>query len=254
MLAHWGVMDGPAEAARRPGRYHWQCGGAAAAGSAAPQLMAVVKSDGYGHGMIPAARAALAGGAELAGGGARRRRRSRCAARASPAAGAGADRRARRGARGGGPRRRGPVRVDSVPLLAEIAAAAAAAGQPGPGAPQGGHRDVPRRRDTGRLARAGGRRAGRAGRRNRHDHRDLVPSGLRGHPRSPVHRRPARRFTEAVGQAEAAGARPEVRHLANTAATLTLPGHLVRPGPAGRRGVRAGHPARAAPRAGSARP
>jgi alanine racemase len=29
-----------------------------------PQLMAVVKAAGYGHGMIPAARAALAGGAD----------------------------------------------------------------------------------------------------------------------------------------------------------------------------------------------
>jgi alanine racemase len=32
--------------------------------AAAPQLMAVVKADGYGHGMVPAARAALAGGAD----------------------------------------------------------------------------------------------------------------------------------------------------------------------------------------------
>ena len=41
------------------------------------------------------------------------------------------------------------------------------------------------------------------------------------------------RFTEAVGQAEAAGARPEVRHLANTAAAITRPDtwfDLVRPG------------------------
>jgi hypothetical protein len=30
----------------------------------AAQVMAVVKADGYGHGMIPAARAAVAGGAE----------------------------------------------------------------------------------------------------------------------------------------------------------------------------------------------
>jgi alanine racemase len=41
------------------------------------------------------------------------------------------------------------------------------------------------------------------------------------------------RFTDAVALAEAAGARPEVRHLANTAAALDLPGtwfDLVRPG------------------------
>ncbi len=35
--------------------------------AAAPGLMAVVKADGYGHGMIPAARAALAGGADWLG-------------------------------------------------------------------------------------------------------------------------------------------------------------------------------------------
>jgi len=32
--------------------------------AAAPRLMAVVKADGYGHGLVPAARAALAGGAD----------------------------------------------------------------------------------------------------------------------------------------------------------------------------------------------
>ena len=31
------------------------------------QVMAVVKADGYGHGMVPAARAALAGGASWLG-------------------------------------------------------------------------------------------------------------------------------------------------------------------------------------------
>lgn len=35
--------------------------------SAAPSLMAVVKADGYGHGMVPSARAALAGGADWLG-------------------------------------------------------------------------------------------------------------------------------------------------------------------------------------------
>lgn len=33
--------------------------------AAAPALMAVVKADGYGHGMVPVARAALAGGADV---------------------------------------------------------------------------------------------------------------------------------------------------------------------------------------------
>jgi alanine racemase len=35
--------------------------------AAAPRLMAVVKADGYGHGLVPAARAALAGGADWLG-------------------------------------------------------------------------------------------------------------------------------------------------------------------------------------------
>ena len=49
-------------------------------------LCAVVKADGYGHGAVQSARAALAGGAELAGG--RRRARGARAARGGPARGA----------------------------------------------------------------------------------------------------------------------------------------------------------------------
>jgi alanine racemase len=41
---------------------------AAPAGSAGAEVMAVVKGDGYGHGMLPAARAALRGGATWLGG------------------------------------------------------------------------------------------------------------------------------------------------------------------------------------------
>ena len=36
-------------------------------GSTGPQLMVVVKADGYGHGMLPVARAARAAGAEWLG-------------------------------------------------------------------------------------------------------------------------------------------------------------------------------------------
>src|SRR3954469_3923208 len=36
--------------------------------AAGARLMAVVKADGYGHGMVPVARAALAGGADQLGG------------------------------------------------------------------------------------------------------------------------------------------------------------------------------------------
>ena len=36
-------------------------------GTSSPQLMVVVKADGYGHGMVPVARAARAAGAEWLG-------------------------------------------------------------------------------------------------------------------------------------------------------------------------------------------
>ena len=42
-------------------------GAAGPAGAAPAALCAVVKADGYGHGAVPSARAALAGGATLAG-------------------------------------------------------------------------------------------------------------------------------------------------------------------------------------------
>ena len=47
-------------------------------------LMAVVKADGYGHGLVPAARAALAGGADALGRRGASRRRWRCAPPGSP--------------------------------------------------------------------------------------------------------------------------------------------------------------------------
>ena len=47
------------------------------------QVLAAVKADGYGHGMVPAARAALAGGAAWLAS-PTWRRRSRSAGRASP--------------------------------------------------------------------------------------------------------------------------------------------------------------------------
>ena len=66
MLAHWEPMDGHAEAlidlaavARNVEAMREHVRGT--------PLMAVVKADGYGHGMIPAARAALAGGAQWLG-------------------------------------------------------------------------------------------------------------------------------------------------------------------------------------------
>ena len=92
----------------------------------------------------------------------------------------------------------------------------------------------PRRRDRRRLARPGRpprwprRPAGRAAHR-----RDLVAPGLRRHARAPVDRRPARGVPRRGDGGRAGRRRPEVRHLANTPATLTLPEawfDLVRPG------------------------
>ena len=61
MLAHWDAMDGHAEAlidlaaiARNVEAMREHVRGT--------PLMAVVKADGYGHGMIPAAHAAVVGG------------------------------------------------------------------------------------------------------------------------------------------------------------------------------------------------
>jgi len=65
-LANWEAMDGHAEAlidldavARNIEAMHQHVGGV--------PLMAVVKADGYGHGMIPTAHAAVAGGAQWLG-------------------------------------------------------------------------------------------------------------------------------------------------------------------------------------------
>jgi alanine racemase len=195
------------------------------------QLMAVVKADGYGHGMIPAARAALAGGAEWLGvvhvAEALALRRAGLAARVLCLLGVpgAAHEDAIRGDV--------DLTADSVPLLAEITAAAQAAGRPA---------RVHLKIDTG-MARGGATAA---------DWPDLVAAALSaqaaGHvtvaglwshlacadiPGHPSVAAQLDRFTDALALAEAAGARPEVRHLANTAAALNHPEtwfDLVRPG------------------------
>ena len=92
-------------------------------------LMAVVKADGYGHGLVPAARAALAGGAD-------------CARGRRPRGGAGAARgRHHRAAAGLAARARAPttppalaadveLSVNAEWALAEVVAAARATGRP----------------------------------------------------------------------------------------------------------------------------
>jgi len=194
-------------------------------------VMAMVKAEAYGHGMVPAARAALAGGATWLG--------------------------VARLAEGLGLRAAGittPVllcitapgeayeeaiaadidlTVGSLPLLAEIAAAARATGRTA---------RVHLKADTG-LSRGGAVAA---------DWPGLVDAtlaevaegsvevvGLYSHfacadePDHPSVNRQLAEFAEAVEHAEKAGIRPRLRHIANSAAILTRPEaryDLVRPG------------------------
>jgi alanine racemase len=201
-----------------------------AAGTSAG-VMAVVKADGYGHGIVPAARAALAGGAEWLG---------VCTldeALVLRAAGITAPVLAWLLAPGLPLHRAVAADIDlsaaSVAQLAEIAAAARVADRPA---------RVHLKVDTG-LSRNGAAAA---------DWPDLLTAagkavadgaveviGAWSHfayadePGHPTIARQISRFGEALEAAERAGVRPQLRHLANSAATLTLPeAHfdLVRPG------------------------
>jgi alanine racemase len=195
------------------------------------QLMAVVKADAYGHGLVPVARTAVAAGADWLGvaqlGEAFALRDAGVTARlltwlSVP------------GADFAGAVRRGIDLSASAPwVLDEIAAAARAEGRTA---------RVHLKVDTG-LGRGGAFGAG---------WEDLVrhvrPLEAEGavqvvgiwqhfaHADSPEHPTvlaQQERFFEAVALAERAGCRPEVRHLANSAATLVHPSahaDLVRPG------------------------
>ncbi len=199
------------------------------AGSAA--VMAVVKADGYGHGLVPSARAAVAGGATWLG--------VTTIDEALALRAAGITTRTLAWLVGPGEPWEAAIEADvDVAAYApwavdEIAAAARACGRTA---------RVQLKVDTG-LGRGGAAVA---------DWPELVSTalaaeaegvlrvvGLWSHlayadaPGHPTIARQASVFREAVALAEAAGAHPEVRHLANSAATLTLPElhfDLVRPG------------------------
>lgn len=195
------------------------------------QVMAVVKSDGYGHGMIPSARAALAGGATWLGvlhvSDAIAIRRAGVAVpvlslHGCPDAG-----------HADAISHDVDLTVGSVALLNQIAAAAEAASKPA---------RLHLEADTG-MGRGGAIAA---------DWPDLVGAaleaqaagqvnvvGLWSHfacadvPGHPAIASQLAAFRTAVAQAERAGVRPEVRHIANGPATLTVPDSyldLVRPG------------------------
>ena len=209
------------------------------------QVMAVVKADGYGHGMIPAAAAALDGGATWLGvvhvaealalrrGGADR-------------AGAVPARRAGRAARGGHPPRRRPVR--GLGRAGRPDRRGGGAGGPaGPAAPQGRHRDVAGRRDRRGLARRGGggagRRGSRAGPASSGSCRISPAPTSRAIRRSrPSSTRSAPRWRSRSGRGPAAGAAP-----GQHAGHADPAGSPVRPGPARRGRVRAVHAARRRP-------
>ncbi|MQY07563.1 alanine racemase [Actinomadura macrotermitis] len=200
------------------------------AGGAA--VMAMVKAEAYGHGLVPAARAALAGGATWIG-----------VARTAEAL------RLRDAGVTGVPvlvclsvpgepydeivARDVDLSVGSLPLLAEVAAAAERAGRPA---------RVHLKADTG-MSRGGAAAA---------DWPALVGAalaaeaagtvrvaGIMSHfacadePDHPANERQLRAFVEMSEHAEKAGLRPEVRHLANSAGALLRPEarfDLVRPG------------------------
>ncbi len=199
--------------------------------AAGAQLMTVVKADAYGHGMVPCAAAALEAGADWLGvvqvGEALRLRAAGIAApvlcmMAIPgepyeeAIKAGVD-----------------VSAASTAMVTEIAGAATRVGRPA---------RLQLKADTG-LSRGGATAsewpavvdAAMAEQAVGH----VRVTGLWSHfasadlPGHPSTGRQLDAFTSALEGAEKAGVRPEVRHIANTAAALTLPAarfDLVRPG------------------------
>jgi len=195
------------------------------------QVMAVVKADGYGHGMIPVANAALAGGATWLGvvhvGEALALRQAGLTARVLCLLGA-----------PDAPHEEA-IRQDidlsagSAELVGQIAAAAERAGRPA---------RVHLKADTG-MSRGGAtaadwpglvhaalaaEAAGRVRVAGLWSH--MASADIPGHPSIAAQ---LAAFQAAVHVAEQAGARPEVRHLANTPATVTLPEtwyDMIRPG------------------------
>ena len=194
-------------------------------------LMAVVKADGYGHGMVPAARAALAGGADALGVAVLEEALAlRAAGVAAPllawlhapgtdyAAALAAD---------------VEVSVNAEWALAEVVAAARATGRTA---------DVHLFADTG-LSREGATEADwpglvAAAARAQADG-EVAVVGLWSHmayadaPTHPTIGAQVRVFEEAVGIARAAGLTEARLHLANSAATVALPDtwyDMVRPG------------------------
>ena len=196
------------------------------------EVLAVVKADGYGHGLVPSARAAVEGGATWLGTALLDEALAlRAAGLTEPRVLSWLSGRDERWADAIG----ADVDVSAGAVWAVDAIAAAAR-------ETGGTARVHLKVDTG-LGRGGAVMA---------DWADVVDAarkaeadgavrvvGLWSHlayadaPGHPTIVRQAEAFGEALALAERAGVRPEVRHLANSAAALTAPEHhydLVRPG------------------------
>jgi alanine racemase len=199
--------------------------------AAGARVMTVVKADGYGHGILPVARAALAGGASWLG------VAFGDEALGLRAAGIDAPLLALLATPGDDLAALAAAYVDvgvsDVERLAAAAEAGVAAGRPV---------RVHLKADTG-LGRAGATVADwpqlvEAAAKREADGTVRV-AGLWSHfacadaPGHPTVGRQQAAFAEALDIAERAGLRPDVRHLANSAATLTMPAthyDLVRPG------------------------
>ncbi len=195
-------------------------------------LMAVVKADGYGHGLVPSARAAVAGGAAWLGVAFLEEALALRAAGLdvpvlawlfapgedlAPAVSAGVD-----------------LGIYDLAELARAQQAAVMTGRPA---------RVHLKADTG-LSRGGATPDAWPelceGAAKAEADGTLAVTGLWSHfafadggPDHPVNSRQSVVFAQALDVAAAAGLRPEVRHLANSAATLTAPSthyDLVRPG------------------------
>jgi alanine racemase len=230
VLADWTVMDGHPEALIDLGAIKDNVG-ALVRHVGGAQVMAVVKSDGYGHGMIPAAIAALDGGAEWLGvvhvADALALRRAGLTAPVLcllGAPGAPHEEAIRQGV---------DLSAGSAELVRQIAAAAVRAGRPA---------RLHLKADTG-MSRGGAtaadwpglvaaaldaQAAGQARITGLWSH--LACADIPGHPSISAQ---VEAFRDAVQIARRAGARPDLLHLANTPATLTLPQtwlDLVRPG------------------------
>jgi alanine racemase len=197
----------------------------------APQVMALVKSDGYGHGMLASARASLAGGATWLGvvhvADAIELRRAGFSVPVLSLLGCQTARHAE------AIRHDVDLTAGTAALVDQIALAAE-----GTGKTARLHLEA----DTG-MSRGGAHAAGWPGlvraARAAEAAGTVRVVGLWSHfacsdmPGHPSIDRQLAAFTEAVAVAERAGLRPEVRHMANSAAVLTLPqSHfdLVRPG------------------------